>query len=110
MSVLSDVKSWLGVADDDFDPELLVHINAAVSDMRQVGVHIKHYGLLTADTQWSDVLRKEGSFIAAQQYVLISCRLAFDPPAAGYTTSALERRKTEVLWRLGVEGEGSLDV
>lgn len=110
MSVLSDVKNWLGVADDDFDTELLIHINAAVSDMRQVGVHVVLEGSVTQATTWGEVIKKNDSFIAAQQYVLVSCRLVFDPPAAGYTLNALERRKDEVLWRLGVEGEGSFNV
>lgn len=100
MTVLSDVKEALAVDRDDptFDNDILMYIGSAVSVLGQ-------FGTCPADTEvgktteWSAIISK-GRYNLAKQFVIVSVRLAFDPPNTGFVTTALKEQRDELASRL----------
>lgn len=91
-SILASIKRLLGISEDDktFDPDILVHINSALSNLVQMGVGPQN-GFVIEDntTTWYDFL---GDNIYKQQqaklYVFAKTKIIFD--ASNMSSTAIE--------------------
>lgn len=108
-SILTDVKKAVGIGENDehFDPEIILHTNAALNVLTQLGVGPeKGFSITDKTAQWADFLAEdEARMEMAKTYVCVKVKLVFDPPAAPSAVESLERLAKEYEWRLNVEAE-----
>lgn len=108
-SILTSTKKLLSVAKDDtaFDTDIILNINAAFFTLYQIGVGPDDGFEITDATQvWQDYLGgAKKKYNSVQQFVYISVRLIFDPPANSFVTEALKTRLDELTVRLNYERE-----
>lgn len=107
-SILVTIKKMLG-ADDDytpFDTDIIVHINAALMSLTQLGVGPKE-GFMISDYNetWSDFITNEVKLGAVKTYVYLKVKMMFDPPTNSYVMDAMKQQAEEIGWRLNVSAE-----
>lgn len=105
-SILDSIKELiLGHSEDtDFDTDLIIHINTALSHLYQLGVGPKEGFEITGSTEtWSDFLENEKALRMVLTYVYMKVKVAFDPPSGGVLNS-FESQIEELEWRLQVFG------
>lgn len=116
-SILLDIKKQLGY-DESFDPEspfdseIIMHINASLSKLTQVGVGPKAgFRVTDASQKWSDFLTGpyDETNTMAQEYVFCKTKLAFDPPASSAAVESLKALAEEDIWRIREKAEGAID-
>jgi hypothetical protein len=85
-SILIDVREAVGLTptSTDFDTELIMHINTAISNLYQNGV-VKPIVVTDETTTWGDLqnpLNTDGNqvFPMVLSYVTLSTKILFDPP------------------------------
>lgn len=109
-SILEDVRVGVGLEKltTDFDTELLMHINSAISVLSQNGVNST---LIVNDDSktWNDLqdpLQIEGnkSFHMIPLFITLSTKQIFDPPPPS-TIEYYSRSIDQLLWRLKVAYE-----
>lgn len=106
-SILNSVKKALGIEPDytDFDPDILMHINAAIMTLRQLGVGPEEgYTVTSANDTFDDYLG-EGSTETAmvRTYLFYKTKIIFDPPASSTVMEALKEMIRETEWRLNIQ-------
>lgn len=114
-SILNSVKKYLGPGEDYeyFDPDIIMHINAAFSTLDQLGLTFQHAFLVTDKEQtWDeyfsaistsdDIWLNEMNREIVKQYVYVSVRTIFDPPTSSFVLTSLENRMKELEWRINV--------
>lgn len=105
--VLVDMRENLGLDKDDesFDSEILMHVNASMQSLAQIGA--TRPMIVTKATIWNEIIQPElepEENLGAPMvmlYLFIKTKLLFDPPSATTRTSMEESAK-EMFWRLGV--------
>lgn len=109
-SILKDVKEAIGLDSEsnDFDTDILMHINASIAELNQNGVG--KFIIVTDSTQtWAD-LQDETQTIGNEYfkmvplYIAVKTKLSFDPPppsSAQYQSANADK----ILWRLKVAYE-----
>lgn len=104
-SILKDMRKAIGLNEDseDFDTELLMHINSAIGILSQNGVTINK--IITDDTyMWSELIdvnkEEENEFFQmVPLYMKMKTKLLFDPPPPS-TVDQYKNTEEELLWRL----------
>ena len=103
-SILLTIKPLVNVEldDHDFDTDILVGINTALSVLSQVGVGPMG-GLIVEDetATWSD-LYTDDRLSMVRTFVHIKTKLIFDPPTNSAVLKALEEQASELIWRIEV--------
>lgn len=105
-SILGSVKKLLGINNvDDFDQDIVVHINSAISVLRQLGVGPNKTFIVTGeDETYTDYLGENSEEISmVKQYFYCKVRKIFDPPTSGSVMSSLEETIKELEWRLNIQ-------
>lgn len=106
-SILNSVKKSLGIEPDytDFDPDILMHINAAIMTLRQIGVGpLEGYTVTSSEQTFDDYLGEgstETSMVRA--YFFYKAKLGFDPPASTAVMEAIKEMIRETEWRLNIQ-------
>lgn len=107
-SILGSVRDamGLGIEDDSFDSELLMHINAALLTLNQNGVG-KTTIVKDADANWEsfkDPEQEEGNklFDMVPLFVFLRTKILFDPPPPS-NVKYMDDAVNEALWRLREE-------
>ena len=106
--ILTSIKLQLGIAESttNFDPQIMMGINTAISALTQIGIGpTEGFLLTTGDEVWEDYLSEEGKFISVPTYIYCKTKLLFDPPANQTLLNALQRQADELEWRLRTENE-----
>ena len=105
-SILDSVKKSLNVdvAVTDFDSDIILLINDALSVLQQLGVGPEEGMSIEDSTSTWDELYEDPRLDGARKFVFQKCRLAFDPPQASML-SALQDQIRETEWRLTVASE-----
>lgn len=102
-SILSSTKKMLGLDESytAFDPEILIHINTAFSNLNQLGIGPAE-GFMIEDKEptWDAFLGEDLRFNSAKTFMYLKVRMYFDPPATSFTQTAMERQIQELEWRL----------
>lgn len=102
-SILKTIKQLIGCPDDfeQFDLDLIVHINSAFSTLTHLGVGPKEgYRITGADNAWSEFEDNAQKLSLIKDYVYIKTRLLFDPPTSGSLMDSLKEQLKEMEWRL----------
>lgn len=110
-SILKTIRTSLGIQPDfiDFDPELLVAINSALMAVYQLGIGPDGGFSIEDDTaDWADLFDGVTNIEAVKSYILIKCKLEFDPPGTSYLQESYNRQLSEYAWRLTVEVDPDL--
>ncbi len=107
-SILTSVKKMLGITEEytHFDPDIIMHINSVLMDLKQLGVGPQEGFFIEDDTYtWDDFIGDTSKLQAIKTYVYLRVKLDFDPPQNSSVASAMERRLNELTFRLNVETE-----
>lgn len=109
-SILEDVREALGIGKDvaDFDTEILMHINTALSVLNQNGIG-NSIMINDTNTTWldfQDPLAIEGNkvFAMVPLFITLSTKQIFDPPPPS-TVEYYTKNIDSILWRLKIAYE-----
>lgn len=108
-SILSNIKKMLGIMDEfkAFDDEIAAHINSTFIKLRQLQV-IDPDGSFSihgyAET-WRDLFDDTRLADPARDYIYLTVKLVFDPPASSTVSDTYKQRIAEDEWRMNVEAE-----
>ena len=102
-SILKTIKQLIGCPDDfeQFDLDLMIHINSAFATLTHLGVGPKEgYRITGAYNVWSEFEDDSQKLSLIKDYVYIKTRLLFDPPTSGSLMDSLKEQLKEMEWRL----------
>ena len=102
-SILKTIKQLIGCPDDfeQFDLDLMIHINSAFATLTQLGVGPKEgYRITGVDNVWNEFEDDPQKLSLIKDYVYIKARLLFDPPTTGSLMDSLKEELKEMKWRL----------
>lgn len=104
VSILESIKTLCGIfsGDEAFDNELIMHINAALGILTQLGIGPNTGYLISNVTNvWTEFLpNTDPNFSIVKNYVYTKVRLIFDPPQNSFLVKALEDQLKELEWRI----------
>lgn len=104
-SILITIKKSLGIVDEceDFDDELILFTNSVFSTLNQLGVGPEKGFSIQDDTaNWSDYLNNDLKLEFVKTYVCLNVKLLFDPPSSSTVIEAINRKISELEWRINV--------
>lgn len=105
-SILITIKKLLGIDEDceDFDTDVMVHINSIFPVLTQLGVGPDEGFEITGDKEkWTDFLGTDSKLLGTvRSYLYLRTRMLFDPPVGSVATS-FENTIQEFEWRLNVQ-------
>ena len=106
-SILNSIKKLLGPSEDytHFDADIILHINSAFSRLCQLGVGPeKPFKITGADEVWTDFI-EDGYQEDVKQYVYLSVKQIFDPPANSFLMEANKQQIDKLEWLLNSVAE-----
>ena len=104
-SILNSIKSMLNISkdDDNFDTDVIIHINSVFSTLKQLGVGPEEKFRINDDKQvWSDFTDEDYDYDDVKTYVYLKVKKVFDPPANASLIAAMNEEIKELEWRLTV--------
>lgn len=107
-SILTSIKKMLGVTQEctDFDVDIIIHINTALSILTQLGVGPPEgFFIEDATTTWDDYINGDSSFNDVKTYIYLKVKTIFDPPQSSVIMAAYKETIKELEWRLNVTAE-----
>lgn len=123
-SILTSIKKLLGLPEEyeHFDMDIIMHINAVLMTLTQIGIGPSEGFFITDKTStWKDfisngvnVLNWDGSsnnstnLGALMSYVYIKVKLVFDPPQNSFTIESMNKIAAEFEWRLNSAAEAQI--
>lgn len=112
-SILTSIKKLLGPDETytHFDPDIIIHINSALSILTQLGVGPSSgFSITDSSETWSDFLGDDSKKISSvKSYVYLKVRLLFDPPTSSAVIESMNRMISELEWRLQVASDSPSD-
>ena len=109
--ILTDVKKMIGPSEiyDQFDKDIIIHINSVFTILQQLGVGPKEGFAITEDgeEEWDDFIEgieDSNIFQMVKSYMYLKVRMQFDPPT-GSVASTFQEQIKEYEWRLNVAPE-----
>lgn len=111
-NVLKSIKKLIGIyeADTSFDADLIMHINAVLMTLQQLGVVSKECLIETGNETWDDIIEEDTDYKAIKSYIGLKVRIMFDPPANSTALEAFKESAKELEWRLNIEYEEGGDI
>lgn len=103
-SILDSVKKNLGITVEytDFDPDIIINVNAAFSILNQLGVGPEGGFKITDNTaEWSE-FTDDARLEFVKTYTIQKVKQFFDPPQTGPLATALDNTLKELEWRINV--------
>ena len=104
-SILTTIKLQLGIEADykHFDSQIIVHINAALMTLSQLGVGPSTpFIVINEMDTWEKAFGELPNIEAVKLYMALKVRMMFDPPTSSFVLDAMNRQVTELEWRLNV--------
>lgn len=103
--ILDTIKKMLGVTGSDFDVDIRVGINDALSKLRQLGVGPVSGFIVTGNFElWENFVDKtDPRFSMVQTYVYYNTKIMFDPPTNSSVLSAMKEAIRELECRIQYE-------
>lgn len=104
-SILSSIKKLLGITKEytQFDTDIIIHINAALSILTQLGVGpAEGFSISDKTATWSDFISDSKRLESVKSYVYLKVRLLFDPPTSSAVADSMNRLISELEWRINV--------
>lgn len=112
-SILNTIKKQLGIEKDvtHFDEELIVHINACLLSITQLGVGSKNGFMVTDEnTAWDGLLGERTDLEAVKTLLYMKVRVSFDPPSNSFLLESLQRTIEELTWRILLQLSNVMEV
>jgi hypothetical protein len=107
-SILTSTKKILGLSEEytPFDHDVIIHINACLSVLSQIGIGPEHGVMIEDETaQWGDLGLDTNRLNLVRTYVFLRTKMLFDPPTTSFLIEAMERQIAQLEWRLNVLNE-----
>lgn len=105
-SILNSIKKLLGLDSEytPFDQDIILHINAVLRVLNQLGVGSSTFRVSSASEEWSEFLTSsdEVNLDDVITFVYLRVRLLFDPPSSGIVTDSIKATIDELTWRINV--------
>lgn len=104
-SILTSIKKMLGIVEEyeHFDPDLIMHINSALSVLTQIGVGPSEgFQIRDANDAWDDFIPDIGNLQLVKSYLYLKVKLLFDPPQSSAAMTSINQQIAEFEWRLQV--------
>ena len=104
-SILTTIKKLLGITEEceDFDADIIVHINTAIARLRTLGVGpIEGYQITDETSTWTDYLKGDIKLNDVKQYIYIKVKMVFDPPTSASVITALKETLSELEFAVSV--------
>lgn len=101
-SILKTIRRMIGPDEnyEYFDTELIIHINSAFSRLCELGVGPENPFYITGTSEeWSDFM-DTGEEERVKQYVFLSVKNIFDPPASASVMNAYKEQIEKLEWVL----------
>ena len=101
--ILSSVKELLGISyeDESFDFEILMHINATLSVLFQMGVEeAGDTPIIDVTTTWRELFGDRTDLEMVKTYIYFKVKSMFDPPTNSAGLESLNRVMKEFEWRI----------
>lgn len=98
-TILTDVKKMIGPSEiyDQFDKDLIIHINSVFTILQQLGVGPKTgFSITEGDETWDDFIEgieDKNIFQMVKSYMYLKVRMQFDPPTGSVATTFQEQIK-----------------
>lgn len=103
-SILASTKKILGISPEfsNFDLDIITHINAAFTIIKQLGVGPTTGFMIYDETsKWQDFLSNDNPMLnLVKTYLYLKVRSLFDPPTTSYHITAMKELVSEYEWRL----------
>lgn len=103
-SILLSVKKLVGMAGeyDEFDTDLIIHINSVFMILRQLGVGpAEGFTIRDKDDIWSDFIPLyDKRFEGVKTYMQLKTQMVFDPPSSSIMKECKQKMIDELEWRL----------
>lgn len=99
-SILDSIKIMLGNSIDDtnFDTELIIFINGALSIINKLGVGPTGYKISNSSNTWDEFLGDRTDLEEVKTNVYLRVRLAFDPPQNSFLVTSIKEQIMESTW------------
>lgn len=110
-SILTSIKKLLGPEEDydNFDTDIIIHINSAFSDLHQIGVGPTEGFMIEDDSAvWTDFIPDISKYKlqSVKTYIYLKVKLVFDNATLSSSVIAsMERQIKEYEWRLNTAVE-----
>lgn len=107
-SILLSIKKLLGIEQEygHFDPDIIMHINAAFSVLTQLGVGpVNGFFIEGPDARWFDFLGSDPRLDFVKTYIYLKVKVGFDPPSSSAVMESINRQISELEWRMNVAVE-----
>lgn len=104
-SILVSIKKLLGIdeAYDNFDADLIMHINSVFSILTQLGVGPSEgFFIQDANETWTDFVPDDAKLKLIKSYTYVKVKLLFDPPLSSAVMESMNRIASELEWRIQV--------
>lgn len=104
-SILTSIKKLLGISENDtnFDTDIIIHINSALSTLTQIGVGpVEGFSIHDSSAVWSSFIFDDTKLMSVKTYVFLKVKLVFDPPSGSAVIDAIKNEIKELEWRLQV--------
>ena len=101
--ILSSVKELLGISyeDESFDFEILMHINATLTILFQMGVdEAGDTPVIDITTTWRELFGDRTDLEMVKTYIYFKVKSMFDPPTNSAGLESLNRIMKEFEWRI----------
>lgn len=105
-SILTSIKKMLGIVEEceDFDTDIIIHINTALSSLTQIGVGPSDGFLITdKSSEWSNFINDNKKLEMIKTYIFLKVKNVFDPPASSTVKEIYNQNISELEWRISVE-------
>ena len=104
-SILVSIKKLLGLASDyqEFDNDIIIHINSVFSILQQLGVGpADGFSITSEEETWTNFIGDNKKVNDVITYVYLKVRQYFDPPTNSSILNAQQELIKELEWRLNV--------
>lgn len=102
-SILKSTKELLDVApdDDSFDSKILGHINAALSELNDLGAGPALGLFITGDTEtWDDLEESPVITERCKSFIYLSVKRDWDPPQTSFLLETHQKQIDNAGWRI----------
>lgn len=102
-SILTSIKKMLGIAEayEQFDSDLIIHINSVLAILTQIGVGSSAgFSITDKNDLWADFVAADPKLDMIKTYVFYKVKLIFDPPLSSSAIDAMTRIISELEGRI----------
>lgn len=108
-SILNTVKKLIGLPVDctDFDEDLIVDINTALSILHQINSELNPTPIHGEEETWDSLIISD-PYELVKSYIHLKTQMLFDPPTSSQVSKAKEQAISELEFRIEMADDISL--